>query len=200
MPRIPRGESSEGIYHIINRGNMRMQVFNDAEDYEYFLSLLEQGAKKESVSVHAYCLMPNHFHLLLSPKQEGSLSRMMQWVMTSHVRYYHRKNKTSGHVWQGRYKSFIVQQDDYYAVVMKYVEASALRTKLVKKPKIGCMAHCMIDCPQTKQIYCVRRLSNWVIDLSTLFGTKNSHNPQIFYATFDFSSSHHLISASIGER
>lgn len=133
MPRIPRGDSANGIYHIINRGNMRMQVFNDAEDYEYFLELLHNSAKRYKVAIHAYCLMPNHFHLLLSPEREGSLSRMMQWLMTSHVRYYHRKNKTSGHVWQGRYKSFMVEKDSYYIGVMRYIEANALRAGLVEK-------------------------------------------------------------------
>lgn len=133
MPRIPRGDAAEGIYHIINRGNMRMQIFDDQDDYEYFLELLKKGAEKERISVHAYCLLPNHFHLLLSPMHEGSLSRMMQWVMTSHVRYYHRKNKTSGHVWQGRYKSFIIEKESYYISVMRYIEANALRAGLVTK-------------------------------------------------------------------
>jgi putative transposase len=133
MPRIPRGDSANGIYHIINRGNMKMQVFHDTEDYEYFLDLLKKGADRESIAIHAYCLMPNHFHLLLSPKKGGSLSRMMQWVMTSHVRYYHRTNKTSGHVWQGRYKSFIVQKESYYIGAVRYIEANALRAGLVEK-------------------------------------------------------------------
>ncbi len=133
MPRIARGESIGGIYHVINRGNMRMQVFDDAEDYAYFLKLLQEGLKKEAVELHAYCLMPNHVHLLLMPTVEGSLSRLMQWVMTSHVRYYHRKNKTSGHIWQGRYKSFIVQKDSYYLSLLRYIEANALRAKLVNE-------------------------------------------------------------------
>ncbi len=133
MPRIARGESIGGIYHVINRGNMRMQVFDDAEDYAYFLKLLQDGLKREAVELHAYCLMPNHFHLLLMPLVEGSLSHFMQWVMTSHVRYYHRKNKTSGHIWQGRYKSFVVQKDSYYLSLVRYIEANALRAKLVNK-------------------------------------------------------------------
>ena len=133
MPRIPRGDVAEGIYHIINRGNMRMQIFDDQDDYEYFLELLKKGSKKEHISIHAYCLLPNHFHLLLSPTYEGSLSRMMQWVMTSHVRYYHKKNKTSGHVWQGRYKSFIVEKESYYISLMHYIEANALRAGLVTR-------------------------------------------------------------------
>lgn len=133
MPRITRGESIGGIYHVINRGNMRMQVFDDAEDYAYFLKLLQDGLKREAVELHAYCLMPNHFHLLLMPLVEGSLSRLMQWVMTSHVRYYHRKNKTSGHIWQGRYKSFMVQKESYYLSLLRYIEANALRAKLVNE-------------------------------------------------------------------
>jgi len=133
MPRIARGEIVGGIYHIINRGNMKMQVFDDMEDYEYFLELLEKASKRENVEIHAYCLMPNHFHLLLVPQEEKSLSRLMQWVMTSHVRYYHKKNKTSGHIWQGRYKSFIVEKESYYITLIQYIEANALRAKLVKR-------------------------------------------------------------------
>ena len=133
MPRIARGETVGGIYHIINRGNMKMQVFNDAEDYEYFLELLEIGTKREKVEIHAYCLMPNHFHLLLVPQEEKRLSRVMQWVMTSHVRYYHKKNKTSGHIWQGRYKSFMVEKESYYLTLIRYIEANALRAKLSQK-------------------------------------------------------------------
>jgi len=83
MPRIARGETAGWICHIVNRGNMRMEVFKDAEDYEYFLELLEKGIKKIGVELHAYCLMPNHFHLLLVPQKEGSLSKLMQWLMTS---------------------------------------------------------------------------------------------------------------------
>jgi len=83
MPRIPRGETVGGIYHIINRGNMRMRVFDDIEDYEYFLELLEKAAKREKVEVHAYCLMPNHFHLLLIPKEPNSLSRLMRCQYTN---------------------------------------------------------------------------------------------------------------------
>ncbi|MDD3775345.1 MAG: transposase [Sulfurovaceae bacterium] len=135
MPRIPRGESTGGIYHIINRGNMRMQVFNDTVDYEYFLELLEIASKREKVEIHAYCLMPNHFHLLLIPTEPNSLSRLMQWVMTSHVRYYHKKNKTSGHIWQGRYKSFIVEKESYYLTLIRYIEANAKRAKLVRNAK-----------------------------------------------------------------
>lgn len=133
MPRIPRGIAAEGIYHIINRGNMRMKVFDDQDDYEYFLELLKSRALKEKIAIHAYCIMPNHFHLLVSLMYEGNLSRWMHLVMTSHVRYYHKKNKTSGHIWQGRYKSFIVEKDSYYSSTIRYIEANAQRAELVKQ-------------------------------------------------------------------
>lgn len=133
MPRISRGETVGGIYHVINRGNMRMQIFDDEEDYEYYLDLLKTAKKKFAVEIHAYCLMPNHFHLLLVPEEEKSLSRFMQWVMTSHVRFYHKKRKSSGHVWQGRFKSFIVERESYYLTLIRYIEANALRAILVKK-------------------------------------------------------------------
>ena len=132
MPRIPRGETQGGIYHVINRGNMQMQVFDDENDYEYFLALLNKGLKRENIELHAYCLMPNHFHLLLVPQSENSLSQFMQWIMTSHVRYYHKKNKTSGHVWQGRFKSFIVEKDSYYLTLLRYIESNASRANLSK--------------------------------------------------------------------
>ncbi len=85
MPRIARGEIAGGIYHIINRGNMKMQVFDDAEDYEYFLELLEIGTKREKVEIHAYCLMPNHFHLLLVPQEEKS-RRLELWFASRESR------------------------------------------------------------------------------------------------------------------
>ena len=133
MPRIARGETVGGIFHLINRGNMRMQVFDDDADYNYFLDLLEAAKKREAVEMHAYCLMPNHFHLMLLPQKEGCLSRFMQWVMTSHVRYYHKKNRTSGHVWQGRFKSFIVEKESYYLTLMRYIEANPKRAGLVNQ-------------------------------------------------------------------
>lgn len=187
MPRIPRGETEEGIYHIINRGNMRMQVFDDMEDYEYFLELLEKASKREKVEVHAYCLMPNHFHLLLIPKESNSLSKLMQWVMTSHVRYYHKKNKTSGHIWQGRYKSFIVEKENYYMTLIRYIEANALRAKLIKKAqdwKYGSLHERVEDHRELLTQPCIGLDKDWIKYVNTpiregeLHTIRNSVNRQ----------------------
>jgi putative transposase len=83
--------------------------------------------------VLAWCLMPNHFHLVLWPKDDGDLSRWMQWILTTHVRRYHEHYGTSGHVWQGRFKAFPVQEDDHLLTVLRYVERNPLRAGLTRK-------------------------------------------------------------------
>ena len=81
----------------------------------------------------AKILMPNHFHLLLWPHEDGDLSRWMQWLMTAHVRRYHRHDKGSGQVWQGRFKAFPVQPDEHYLTVLRYVERNPLRANKVER-------------------------------------------------------------------
>jgi putative transposase len=83
--------------------------------------------------VLAYCLMPNHFHLALWPRRDGDLSRWMQWLMTAHVRRYHRHYHSSGHVWQGRFKAFPIQQDAHLLTVLRYIEQNPLRAELVER-------------------------------------------------------------------
>jgi putative transposase len=132
MPRIARGLADNQIYHIINRGNRKESVFHDSYDYEKFLKLLEEAKEKYSIKIYAYCLMSNHFHLVVFTPLAQSLSQAMQWIGTSYVRYYNKRYKISGHLWQGRYKSFIVQEDNYLLMLLKYVEANPLRAKIVK--------------------------------------------------------------------
>jgi putative transposase len=127
MPRIARGHSDGLIYHILNRGNCRQDVFHKDEDYKAFTELLAKVQESYGISILAYCLMPNHFHLLLQPVKSEDLSRSLQWLMTTHVRRYHRHYKTSGHVWQGRYKSFIVQEDNHLLTVARYIEGNPVR-------------------------------------------------------------------------
>ncbi|MFQ5963900.1 MAG: transposase [Candidatus Scalinduaceae bacterium] len=110
MPRIPRGLSDGLVYHVLNRGNGKQSVFHEDKDYEAFFGLMKEAKKQYSLKLLAYCLMPNHFHVILMPAQAGDLSKWMQWLMTSRVRRYHRYYGTSGHVWQGRFKSFIIQE------------------------------------------------------------------------------------------
>jgi putative transposase len=135
MPRIARGLGDGLIYHVLNRGNGTQEVFHKEGEYKVFLELLQKARESYPVKLLAYCLMPNHFHLLMQPEKGEELSRWMQWLMTSHVRRYHQHYGTSGHIWQGRYKSFIVQKDDHLLTVVKYIEGNPVRARLCDSAK-----------------------------------------------------------------
>lgn len=121
------------IYHVMNRGNGRAKVFRKEQDYEAFVKLIGDACERLPMRVLGYCLMPNHIHLELFPHRDGDLSRWMQWLLTSHVRRYHRHHGSSGHVWQGRFKAFPTQDDFHLLVVLRYIERNPLRARLVKR-------------------------------------------------------------------
>ena len=133
MPRVARGLADGHFYHVLNRGNGRQQVFHNDMDYQAFLDLLDEAKKRYPVTLFAYCLMPNHFHLLVQAEKGEALSRYMQWFMTSHVRRYHRRHGSSGHVWQGRFKSFLVQGDAHLLAVARYIEGNPVRVGLAER-------------------------------------------------------------------
>jgi len=133
MPRTARADSGGVCYHVLNRGNGRAEVFHKPEDYEAFLRLIPLANERLPLRVLGYCLMPNHFHLVLWPHEDGDLGRWMQWLMTSHVRRYHRHFGGSGHVWQGRFKAFPIQQDEHLLTVLRYAERNPLRAGLVER-------------------------------------------------------------------
>ncbi len=130
MPRIRRGLGDNLLYHVINRGNARAQVFHKPDDYRSFINLVSTATSRFSVKLYAYCLMPNHFHFLVQPEQAKDLSLCMQWLMTSHVRRYHTHYCSTGHIWQGRFKSFIIEEDSHLLAVERYVEANPVRAAL----------------------------------------------------------------------
>jgi putative transposase len=131
MPRISRGLADDSIYHVINRGNGGQVVFQKDKDYEVFVNLMKEAKIRYAIKIFAYCLMPNHFHIVVMPHQSEDLSKWMQWLLTSHVRRFHKHYGTSGHIWQGRYKSFLIQKDSHLLTVLKYVEGNPLRAGLV---------------------------------------------------------------------
>jgi putative transposase len=132
MPRIPRGQLAGHAYHVLNRGNGGAIVFHKDAGYVAFLALLQTAKSKFPVHVLGFCLMPNHFHLVLQPATPDALSPFMQWWMTSHVRRYHRHYRSHGHVWQGRFKSFSIQQDAHLLTVLRYVLRDTIRAQLVE--------------------------------------------------------------------
>jgi REP-associated tyrosine transposase len=133
MPRPKRIVPGGYCYHVLNRGNARQQVFHKPADYTAFIELFDAAQKRCPMRVLAYCLMPNHFHLVLWPRNDGDLSRWMQWLQTTHVRRYHAHYHASGHVWQGRFKAFPIAEDDHLLTVLRYVERNPLRAGLVSQ-------------------------------------------------------------------
>lgn len=132
MARTARASKGGICYHVINRGNRRSTVYHSASDYHFFTNLMGKACERIPMRILSYCLMPNHFHLVLWPIDDYDLSRWMQWLMTCHVRRYHRLRGTSGRVWQGRFKAFPIQQDLHLLTVMRYVERNPVRARLVR--------------------------------------------------------------------
>jgi putative transposase len=122
-----------GHYHVINRGNNRSTLFSSPSEYAAFLHLVEHAQARVELAILAVCLMPNHFHLVVSPHRADDISRWMQWLPTTHSHRYHLRQGTSGRVWQGRFKAFPIEQDGHLLAVMRYVERNALRAGLVAR-------------------------------------------------------------------
>ena len=132
MPRTARASVGEMCYHVINRGNARQEVFRKNDDYKAFINLFKGACERIAMRVLGHCLMPNHFHLVLWSYSNGDLGKWMQWLLTAHVRRYHQHYKTSGHVWQGRFKAFPIERDDHLLTVLRYIERNPLRAGLVE--------------------------------------------------------------------
>ena len=135
MPRPPRADEAGGLYHALNRGNARADIFRKPADYEAFERILVEGLGRYDVQLFCYELMPNHWHMVLRPNRGGEMSRFLRWVTATHTMRYHAHYQASGggHVYQGRYKSFSVQDDAHFLTVCRYVERNALRAGLVKR-------------------------------------------------------------------
>jgi putative transposase len=135
MPRPPRADEAGGLYHALNRGNLRATIFHKEADYHAFERILHEALQIHQVELFSYQLMPNHYHLVLRPLVDGEMSRFMGWVGGTHTMRYHAHYQTSGmgHVYQQRYKSFPIQDDDHFHVVCRYVERNAVRAGLVAR-------------------------------------------------------------------
>jgi len=135
MPRNARVDIGNEIYHVINRAVGRTQIFNKPKDYQLFEELLFDAQETVNMRMLAYVIMPNHWHLLLYPKQDGDMSTFMHRLTNKHTRQVHVQTKTIGHgpLYQGRYKSFVVDSDAYYLSLIKYIERNPVRAKLTDK-------------------------------------------------------------------
>ena len=135
MPRRARISTGGLAYHILNRRVGRLGLFDKPADYMAFEKILNEAHERTGIRIAAYCLMPNHWHLVLWPRDDGELSEVMRWITVTHTQRWHahRESFGSGPVYQGRFKSFPVQTDEHFLTVSRYVEHNALRAKLVKR-------------------------------------------------------------------
>lgn len=135
MGRAPRVDERNLAYHVLNRANNRATIFSNPDEYLHFEGLLEDAVKRFNMRVLAYILMPNHWHLILYPRGDGDVSLFMQWLTLTHTQQYHAWKKTigHGHIYQGRYKSFLIEKDEYLWAAIKYVERNPVRARLVRR-------------------------------------------------------------------
>jgi putative transposase len=135
MPRRARAAIGGVVYHVLNRGCGRMKLFSRDRDYAAFEEVLASAVKRESMRLLSYCLMPNHWHLALWPREDGELSRFMFWVTMTHTqRWRHARHLVGlGPLYQGRFKAFPVETDAHFLTVSRYVEQNALRARLVRR-------------------------------------------------------------------
>jgi len=131
MPRAPRIIGDNIFYHVLNRGNSKRVVFFNEWDYRAFLELLKESKKNFPVDILAYCLMPNHFHIVCMPRIGEEMSKWMHCIENAFVKRHHKYNQTNGLLWQGRFRHFPVQNDDHFIRLIRYVERNPVRANLV---------------------------------------------------------------------
>ena len=135
MPRTARSVEAGLIYHVLNRGNGRMRLFHKPADFAAFERVLAEGLARYPVDLLTYCLMDNHWHLVLRPRSDEALGKLMGWIGVTHVRRHHQHyhSRGGGHLYQGRFKSFPVQEDRHFLTLCRYVESNAVRAGAVKE-------------------------------------------------------------------
>ncbi len=175
MGRPLRTAEGGYVYHVLNRANARMTIFEDDGDYLAFESVLRQAVARSQTRLLAYCLMPNHWHLLVWPRNDGELSQFVGWLTLTHTQRWHahRHSTGSGHVYQGRFKSFVVEEGEHFYTVARYIERNAARANLVRRAEEwpwGSLACWLRGTAEDKALVCPwpqPRKPNWVEHVNT---------------------------------
>jgi len=134
MGKVKRILLDNSIYHITVRGNQKQTTFINADDFTKYEEILKYYKKKYKFNLYGYCLMPNHVHLILEITEARRLAKIMQGLNLTYTLYFNKKYQKVGHLWQGRYKSKIIQKDKYLINCIEYIELNPLRNNLVSTP------------------------------------------------------------------
>jgi putative transposase len=180
MGRPKRADEAVGIYHALNRGNARAAIFHKPEDYAAFELILAEGLQRYACQILAYQLMPNHWHFVLRATEDAGMSNFLRWVSLTHTMRLHAHYHTAGegHIYQGRFKSFPVQDDAHFLTVCRYVERNALRAGLVARAedwKWGSLSRWLCrpePDPKLLSPWPVPRSPNWVARVNAALSDK----------------------------
>lgn len=170
MGRPLRAATGGIVYHVLNRANARLPIFEKPGDFEGFERVLGDAHARLPIRILAYCLMPNHWHLVIWPYRDGDLSQFMAWVTLTHTQRWHAHHQSagSGHLYQGRFKSFPAQTDKHFLTVCRYVERNALRAGLVARAEawrwssLWHLVHGNPASPSWLSTWPIKRPWNWV--------------------------------------
>jgi putative transposase len=135
MPRKPRLFLPGVAVHIVQRGHSRNPVFLDNNDYQTYLDFIYHASRRHQCEVHAYVLMTNHIHLLVTPAKDKSVSKFMHAVNSHYVPYFNFTYGTSGSIWEGRFKASLINNEQYLLTCMRYIELNPVRARMVKTPR-----------------------------------------------------------------
>ncbi len=135
MPRVPREQSSSGCYHVIIRGNNKQTLFPEPQDFEKFIELMISRLDSALIHLYHYCLMTNHVHLVMRCENKAHLARYMHSIQRSYHHHYRKTYTLFGHLTQGRYRSFPIEEDAYLLECGRYVERNPVRAGLVSNPE-----------------------------------------------------------------
>lgn len=155
MPTKTRSLLKNAAYHIVIRGNCRQDIFKCNKDYQRYLNKLWKYKHKYNAKIYAYCLMTNHIHLLVLPAKNENLKKLMHCLNLSYSKWFNSKYMKCGHLWQGRFKSSIVQMDQYLLNCVTYIEMNPLRVGICNRPE---------DYPWSSYKYRVFNNSNKILD------------------------------------
>ena len=131
MPRVARIYTEEGIFHILTRGNNKQRVFQDNSDFQTYIRIVKELKKEQPFKLYHYCLMPNHVHLIIESNKKTELSKLMKRLNLFYYHYYRKRYDYAGHFWQDRFKSLLIDKDEYLLACGLYIERNPLRARIV---------------------------------------------------------------------
>ncbi len=136
MPRALRIQDPGFVHHVVSRGNNKEPIFHNDEEIQTYLTLLEYARKQYPIKIYNYVLMDNHIHLLLEPQEHGAMSKFMEFVQKEYAKYYNKRYNRVGHVFQGRYKSFLIEEARYFFACMRYIDLNPSKAGIVEDPNL----------------------------------------------------------------